>query len=108
MAERNQPAISTNSELGHVAGKDAELFELSVSKRARIAEEASGLDWDARLDAFLRRVECVCSPDHFIIGGGTSKKFKRFEDAIAVQTPIHAAWFLNNAGFIGAAAAAAQ
>jgi len=97
-----------NSELGHMAGKDGEPFESYASKRARITEQLSWLDWGARFDAFLRRVERVCSPDHFIIGGGTSKKFKRFEDAITVQTPIHVARFLNNAGIIGAAAAAAK
>jgi polyphosphate glucokinase len=97
-----------NSELGHMAGKNEEPFEAYASKRARIAEKLSWLEWGARFDAFLRRVERVCSPDHFIIGGGTSKKFKRFEDAITVQTPIHVARFLNNAGIIGAAAAAAH
>ena len=50
----------------------------------------------------------MCTPDHFIIGGGTSKKFDKFQDALTVPTPIHVAKFLNNAGIIGAAVAAAQ
>lgn len=97
-----------NSELGHMAGQDGKPFEAYASKRARIAENLSWPEWGARFNAFLKRVERVCTPDHFIIGGGTSKKFEQFKDAITVQTPIHVARFLNNAGIIGAAVAVAQ
>ena len=97
-----------NLELGHMAGKDGEPFETYTSKRARITENLSWLEWGARFNAFLKRVDRVCSPDHFIIGGGTSKRFDLFRDALMVATPIHVAKFLNNAGIIGAAVAAAQ
>ncbi len=97
-----------NLELGHMAGKDAEPFEAYASKRARIEEELSWPEWGARFNAFLKRADRVCSPDHIIIGGGTSKKFHLFEDAITLSTPIHVARFLNNAGIIGAAVAAAD
>ncbi len=97
-----------NLELGHMAGKDGEPFEAYASKRARLAENLSWLEWGARFNAFLERADRVCSPDHFIIGGGTSKKFEKFKDALTVRTPIHVAMFLNNAGIIGAAVAAAQ
>ena len=97
-----------NMEFGHMAGKDREPFEAYASKRARIEEDLSWLEWGARFDEFLQRVERVCSPDHFIVGGGTSKKFERFKDAMTVETPIHIAHFLNNAGIIGAVVAAAQ
>ena len=94
-----------NLELGHMAGKDGEPFETYASKRARINEDLSWLEWGARFDAFLVRTARVCSPDHFIIGGGSSKKFDRFRDALTVSTPVHVAKFMNNAGIIGAAAA---
>ena len=97
-----------NLELGHMAGKDGEPFEKYASKRARIDEDLSWLEWGARFDAFLKRADRVCSPDHFIIGGGTSKKFDRFREALTIQTPVHVASFLNNAGIIGAAVAASQ
>jgi polyphosphate glucokinase len=97
-----------NLELGHMAGKDGEPFEAYASKRARVEEDLSWPDWGARFDAFLRRCDRVCTPDHFIIGGGTSKKFDRFKDTLTTPTPIHVARFLNNAGIIGAAVAAAQ
>ena len=97
-----------NLELGHMAGKDGEPFEAYASKRAREAENLSWLEWGARFNVFLKRVERVCPPDHFIIGGGTSKKFDRFQNALTISTPIHVARFLNNAGIIGAAVAAGQ
>ena len=96
-----------NLELGHMAGKDGEPFEAYASKRARINEELSWPEWGARFNAFLKRADRVCSPDHFILGGGTSKRFHEFKDAITIPTPVHIARFLNNAGIIGAAVAAA-
>ena len=93
-------------EFGHMAGKDGEPFEAYASKRARIDEDLSWPEWGERFNAFLKRVDRVCSPDHFIIGGGTSKNFDLFQDVITVTTPIHVARFLNNAGIIGAAVAA--
>lgn len=97
-----------NLEFGHMAGKDGEPFEAFASKRAREAENLSWLEWGSRFNAFLKRVDRVCPTDHFIIGGGTSKKFEKFRDALTISTPIHVARFLNNAGIIGAAVAAAQ
>lgn len=95
-----------NLEFGHMAGKDGEPFETYASKRAREAENLSWLEWGARFDMFLKRVDRVCPTDHFIIGGGTSKKFECFQDALTITVPIHVATFLNNAGIIGAAVAA--
>ena len=97
-----------NLELGHMAGKDGEPFEAYASKRARIDEELSWPEWGERFNAFLKRADRVVSPDHFIIGGGTSKWFDEFADSLTVATPIHVAHFLNNAGIIGAAVAAAE
>ena len=97
-----------NIEFGHMAGKDGEPFEAYASKRAREAEGLSWLEWGTRFNAFLKRVDRVCPTDHFIIGGGTSKKFERFQDALTINVPIHVAKFLNSAGIIGAAVAATQ
>ena len=95
-----------NLELGHMAGKDGEPFEKWASDRVRKDEELSWEEWGARFDAFLRRAARVCTPDHFILGGGASKKYESFRDTITVDTPIHVARFLNNAGIVGAAMAA--
>ena len=94
-----------NLELGHMAGKDGEPFEAWASDRARQAEGLSWQEWGTRFDAFLRRAARVCTPDHFILGGGASKKYDRFRESITVETPVHTARFLNNAGIIGAAMA---
>jgi polyphosphate glucokinase len=42
-------------------------------------------------------------PDHFIIGGGISKKYKKFSSYLSVDVPLRVAHFENNAGIIGAA-----
>ncbi|MEM1173550.1 MAG: ROK family protein [Pseudomonadota bacterium] len=94
-----------NLEIGHMPGKDGESIENYASDRARKAEELSWDEWGTRLDYFLRKTTRVMTPDHYILGGGASKKFDRYEQQLTVQTPIHIARFLNNAGIIGAAMA---
>jgi polyphosphate glucokinase len=97
-----------NLELGHMAGKDGEPFEKWASDRARKDEDLSWPEWGSRFDGFLARAARVCTPDHFILGGGASKKFDKFRDSITVQTPVHTARFLNDAGIVGAAMAVAD
>ncbi len=95
-----------NIELGRMPGKDGKPIEFYAGNRAR---RASNLSWDAwgqRFNYFLERVARVFSPDHFIIGGGASKEFSQYEDAIKVPTTIHVARFRNDAGIVGAAVAA--
>lgn len=92
-----------NLELGHMAGRDGEPFESWASDRARKTEDLSWQEWGTRFDGFLLRAARVCTPEHFILGGGASKKFDRFSDCITVKTPVHTARFLNDAGIIGAA-----
>ena len=95
-----------NIELGHMAGKDGESIEKWASNRARKEEGLSWDEWGARFDTFLKRAARVCTPDHFILGGGASKKYDNYRQALTVSTPIHIARFRNNAGIIGAAMAA--
>ena len=97
-----------NIELGRMPGKDGEPIEFYAGNRAR---RESNLTWDAwgrRFNYFLERVARVFSPDHFIIGGGASKEFSQYEEAIKVATTIHVAKFCNDAGIVGAAVAADQ
>ncbi len=95
-----------NLELGHMAGKGGISIELWASDRARKEEDLSWEEWGERFDKFLSRAARVCTPDHFILGGGVSKKFEKFSDVLTVTTPIHVARFRNDAGIIGAAMAA--
>lgn len=94
-----------NIELGRMPGKDGEPIEFYAGNRARKEGDLSWEDWGKRFNYFLERVARVHAPDHFILGGGASKKYELFKHAIKVPTKIHVAHFLNNAGIIGAAAA---
>ncbi len=94
-----------NLELGHMAGHDGVPYERWASDRARKTDELSWEEWGARFDGFLSRAARVCTPDHFILGGGVSKKYELFRDYVTVSTPIHVAHFRNDAGIIGAAMA---
>jgi len=95
-----------NIELGHMPGKDGNPVERYAGNRARKLGELSWDEWGSRFNYFLERVARVMTPDHFILGGGVSKKFDRFKHAIQVPTPIHVAKHRNDAGIIGAAVAA--
>ena len=95
-----------NLELGHMAGKGGISIEKWASDRARKEEGLSWEEWGERFDKFLSRAARVCTPDHFILGGGASKKYEKFRDVLTVATPIHLARFRNNAGIFGAAMAA--
>ena len=97
-----------NVELGHMPGKDGQSIERYASNRARKDSELSWDEWGERLDYFLQRVARVMTPDHFIIGGGVSKRFDDYKHKITVPVPIHVAKFRNNAGIIGAAMATLQ
>ena len=95
-----------NIELGHMLGRDAEPIEQYAGNRARKVNDLGWSEWGRRFNFFLARTARVMSPDHFILGGGASKKVDKFRDQITVTTPIHVARFVNNAGIIGAAVAA--
>lgn len=94
-----------NIELGRMPGKDGEPIEYYAGNRARKEGDLDWDEWGARFNYFLERVARVTAPDHFILGGGASKKFDQFRHMINVPTKIHVARFMNNAGIIGAAAA---
>ena len=92
-----------NLEIGHMPGKNGESIERYASNSARKREELGWDEWGQRLDYFFRKATRVMAPDHYILGGGVSKKFDRYEHRLTDPTPIHIARFLNDAGIIGAA-----
>jgi len=97
-----------NIELGHMPGKDGKPIERYASDRARETDELDWDEWGERLNYCLERVTRVMTPDHFIIGGGVSKRFDLYKHQIRVPVPIHVARSRNNAGIIGAAMATLQ
>ena len=86
-----------------MTGKDGDPIEAFAGDRARKVDQLSWEDWGRRFNYFLERTTRVFFPNHYILGGGASKKFDRYRDAIKVDVPIHIAKFLNNAGIVGAA-----
>ena len=96
-----------NTEFGHliIRGKDA---EWRTSDRARQEKGWSWPAWGKRLSEHLQYMEALMTPDLFIIGGGVSKKYKKFFPHIRCKTPIVPAQLRNRAGIVGAAIAAAD
>lgn len=97
-----------NIELGRILGKDGQPIEFYAGDKARKDNGLSWEDWGKRFDFFLNHVNRVFSPNHFILGGGASKKFDLYKNQITTDVPIKIAHFKNNAGIIGAAMAVQQ
>jgi polyphosphate glucokinase len=95
-----------NTELGHIEidGKDA---ETRASELVREREGFSFRKWGKRLNRYFQTLEALLSPDLFIVGGGISKKSDRFFGFIDTRAELVAAELRNEAGIVGAAAAAA-
>lgn len=96
-----------NTELGHlqVDGADA---EIRAAAAARDAEALSWTDWAARVSRYLQVLEDLVWPDLIIAGGGVSKKAEKWLSLLECRTPVVAAALRNDAGIVGAAAAAAE
>ncbi|MTB72777.1 ROK family protein [Arsenicicoccus sp. MKL-02] len=96
-----------NAELGHLEldGRDA---ETRASNGVREAKELSWEEWAERLQRYYSHLENLLWPDLFVVGGGVSKKSKKFLPLLDLRTPIIPATLLNSAGIVGAAALAAD
>jgi polyphosphate glucokinase len=96
-----------NTELGHlqIDGMDAEIRAASA---ARDDEALSWSDWAGRVSRYLQVLEGLIWPDLIIAGGGVSKKADKWLPLLECRTPVVAAALRNNAGIVGAAAAAAE
>lgn len=94
-----------NTEFGHLPlrGMSAEKYaSAAVRKRQRLSYRT----WAQRFDRFLQQLEELLSPDLFIIGGEISRNHDRFLPHLTVATEIVPAALRNDAGIVGAAAAA--
>ena len=94
-----------NTEFGHlpIRGKDA---EHRASDKIRKDEDLSWKHWAKRLNEYLEQMEFFFSPDLFIIGGGVSKKHKKYFPYLKTNAELVPAQLRNKAGIIGAAMAA--
>jgi len=96
-----------NTELGHIEvdGYDAE------KRAAASVKDNEGLsypDWAQRVNRYLSVLESLIWPDLFIVGGGVSKKAEKWVPLLDIRTPVRVASLQNNAGIVGAAAAAVE
>ncbi|WP_029209907.1 polyphosphate--glucose phosphotransferase [Arsenicicoccus bolidensis] len=96
-----------NAELGHLEldGHDA---ETQAANGVREAEDLSWEEWAERLQRYYSHLEDLLWPDLFVVGGGVSKKAKKFLPLLDLRTPIIPATLLNSAGIVGAATLAAD
>jgi polyphosphate glucokinase len=96
-----------NCELGHLylrgQKQDAEEY---ASDRIRSAQDLSWQDWAGRLDKYLHHLEGLFSPNLFILGGGVSKKHRKYVPYLSLRTEVVPAVLRNEAGIVGAAMAA--
>lgn len=95
-----------NFELGQIPYKKHTKIELWASDFAKQRDGLSYKKWGKRFNKFLRYVELIVAPDLIIIGGGASKDFDEFKACIKIHTPVVPSVLQNQAGIVGAAAAA--
>jgi polyphosphate glucokinase len=96
-----------NTEFGHVEvdGHDA---EKRAAASVKDNEELTYPQWAKRVHRYLHVLENLIWPDLFIVGGGVSKKAEKWVPLLDIRTPVIVASLQNNAGIVGAAAAAVE
>ncbi len=95
-----------NFELGQIPYKKYKKIELWAADSAKTREGLTYQQWGKRFNKFLKYVELIIAPDLIILGGGASKDFDEYKDCITIETPVVPAQLQNQAGIVGAAAAA--
>jgi len=96
-----------NSEFGHlpIKGKSAECY---VSAAAKERKNQSYKKWAHHVSDYLNTLELLLQPKLIIVGGGISADHDKWFKFLNLRTPIMPAAFLNEAGIVGAALAAAK
>ena len=96
-----------NTEFGHIQ-VDGEDGERRASAAAREREDLDYPTWARRVDRYLDVLEAGVWPDLIIVGGGVSKKARKWVPLLSTRTPVVPAELQNDAGIVGAALAAAE
>ena len=96
-----------NTELGQldIRGKRA---EKRASAKVKKDKSLSWGAWAKRFDEYLNAVETILLPDLLIIGGGISRRSKKFAPKLKTRARLVPAQLQNEAGIVGAALAAAR
>ncbi|MFH1568041.1 MAG: polyphosphate--glucose phosphotransferase [Gemmatimonadota bacterium] len=94
-----------NTEFGHleVKGHHAESW---AADSVRERQGLSWKKWARRLDTYLKALHFYTWPELIILGGGVSKRHEKFIHYLTVDVEVVPARLRNEAGIIGAAAAA--
>jgi polyphosphate glucokinase len=102
--------LMPNTELGHMTlmcgTRGSVEAEEYASDRIRKGEKLSWSEWASRVGDYLDALESLFSPDLFILGGGVSKKHKKYLPLLGSRAEVVPAKLLNDAGIVGAALAA--
>lgn len=94
--------LMPNTEFGHLKWRDG-IAEDYASNRARKEKQLTYKVWGKELNAVLKHVNLLFSPDLVILSGGVSKRFNAFKDFLDPGMPVVPAKLRNNAGIVGAA-----
>lgn len=100
-------ALCPNTELGQldIRGKRA---ERRASAKVKKDKSLSWGAWAKRFDEYLTAVETILLPDLLIIGGGISRRSRKFASKLTTRARLVPAQLQNEAGIVGAALAAAR
>ncbi|PKP36405.1 MAG: polyphosphate glucokinase [Bacteroidetes bacterium HGW-Bacteroidetes-15] len=99
----NKGALIPNSELGHIFMKNGLKGEKFTADSARKREKLNWSVWGKRFNEYLLYLDKLFYPELIIVGGGTSKRFDKFENELTLKTRVVPASLQNDAGIIGAA-----
>ena len=95
-----------NVELGQIPYKNYKRIEEWVSASAKERDGLSLEQWAERFNKFLKILDILVAPDLIILGGGLSKEWGNYANLIDSPVRIIPSALRNNAGIVGAAAAA--
>ena len=96
--------LMPNTEFGHLNYKKS-VTEKYASNKAREDKGLTWKEWGKELDAVINHINFIFSPDLFILGGGISKKYHKYNEFLRLRHKIVPAKLLNKAGIVGAALA---
>lgn len=96
-----------NTELGHLEVDGIE-GERRAAAAAREIESLAWDQWAARVSRYLQVLENLLWPDLIIVGGGVSRRAAKWLPYVECRSPVVPAALRNDAGIVGAAAAAAE
>lgn len=91
-----------NTEFGHLE-VNGDVAEHRAAARVRKESRLSWQSWARRLNAYLSVVEKLLYPDLVVIGGGVSRRWKKFAEHLETRANTIPARLKNEAGIVGAA-----